>query len=195
MAIVGVNFHGPISHPATTKLRNLLCATVNERITNGPDAGKRKHDKLCLFINSLGGQLDDGISLFGFLRSLPLELTTINVGLVASVAIVPFMAGKKRIAFPHSLFHFHDYEWNYAAAHNLTRLEFIDHTQLLSSIKNITLKILQENTSLTQEDFKQLQLLDVPAVQGAAFAKERGIVHEINYFAFPEEMAVFNVDY
>jgi len=53
MALVGLNFHGPISHPATTKLRNALCAAVNDR---GED-GKRKNEKLCLFMNSLGGCL------------------------------------------------------------------------------------------------------------------------------------------
>jgi ATP-dependent protease ClpP protease subunit len=92
MAIAGINFHGPISHPATTKLRNLLCGGINERLQDG----KRKFDKLCLFMNSTGGALDDGLALFGFLRSLPLELTTINVGLIASIAICPFPSRGKQ---------------------------------------------------------------------------------------------------
>jgi ATP-dependent protease ClpP protease subunit len=81
MAIVCVNFHGPINHPATTKLRNVLCSGVNEVDKDG----KRKFDKLYLYFNSTGGSLDDGISLFGFIRSLPLEVTTINTGYVASL--------------------------------------------------------------------------------------------------------------
>jgi len=44
MATVCVNFHGPIGHPATTKLRNVLCNAVNDRT---PD-GKRRYDKLWL---------------------------------------------------------------------------------------------------------------------------------------------------
>jgi ATP-dependent protease ClpP protease subunit len=153
MAIAGVNFHGPISHPATTKLRNMLCGVVNDRFQQGPNTGKRSFDKIYLFLNSTGGQIDDGFALFGFIRSLSLEVTTINTGLIASIAILPFMAGKKRIALPHSRFHFHDFEWNYPAAHNLTRLEYIDHTQLLESSKQGTFEILKENTSLTDKDF------------------------------------------
>lgn len=196
MAAIGFNFHGPISHPATNKLRNALCSAVNDRFADGhPNAGKRRIDNLYLFLNSVGGQLDDAISLFGLIRALPMEVTTINVGLIASSTIVPFMAGDKRIAFPHSHFHFHDYEWNYAGAHNLTRLEYLDHTQILSSARDTTFKILKERTSLTDEDFKELKLLDVPIIKDAAFAKEKGIVHEINYFPFPEEMNIFNVDY
>jgi ATP-dependent Clp protease protease subunit len=191
MATVGLNFHGPISHPATSKLRNALCGAVNER---GPD-GKRKNDKLCLFMNSTGGPLDDGLSLFGFLRSLPIEVTTVNVGLIASIAIAPFLAGKKRIALPNSRFHFHDFEYNYAAAHNLTRLEYQDHTQILNSARDAVFDLLKQNTSLTDSDLKELKLLEVPIIKDAAFAKEKGIVHEVDFFPIPEEMNIFNVDY
>lgn len=191
MGTVAINFHGPISHPATTKLRNGLCSAVNERL---PD-GKRKFDKMYLFINSLGGQLDDGLALFGFLRNLPAELTIINAGMIASAAICPFLAGKHRVAFPHSQFHFHDYEWNYPAAHNLTRLEYMDHTQILSSARSKTFDLLKERTSLTEDDFKELKLLDVPTIKDATFAKEKGIVHQVDYFPVPEQVNIFNVDY
>jgi ATP-dependent Clp protease protease subunit len=191
MAIIGLNFHGSISHPATTKLRNALCGVINER---GPD-GKRKHDKLCLFMNSTGGSLDDGLALFGFLRSLPIELTTINVGLVASIAIAPFLAGKRRIALPHSRFHFHDFEWNYPAAHNLTRSEYQDHTQLLNSFRDAVFELLKENTSLSDSDLQELKLLNVPTIKDATFAKEKGIVHEVDFFPIPEEMNIINIDY
>jgi hypothetical protein len=103
MAIIGLSFHGPINHPATTKLRNALCGFANERLTEGPNAGKRRYAGLYLFMNSLGGQVDDGLSLFGLIRSLPLEVTTINVGMVASAAIITFLAGKENCI---SQFHF-----------------------------------------------------------------------------------------
>jgi ATP-dependent Clp protease, protease subunit len=195
MAVIGVNFHGPISHPATTKLRNVLCSVVNDRLQDGPNVGKRKFDKINLFINSLGGQVDDGVALFGFIRSLPIEVVTVNVGMVASAAIITFLAGKQRIALPHSTFHFHDYEWNYPAPHNLTRLEYMDHTQILNSARETTFEILKANTSLTDGDLKELKLLDVPVIKDAAFAKGKGIVHQVEYFPFPEGMDIFNVDY
>lgn len=146
-------------------------------------------------MNSTGGNLDDGLSLFGFLRSLPIEVMTINVGLIASIAIAPFLAGKKRIALPNSRFHFHDFEWNYGGAHNLTRLEYQDHTQILESARDVVFELLKQNTSLTDGDLKELKLLEVPTIKNAAFAKEKGIVHEVNLFPIPEEMNIFNVDY
>jgi hypothetical protein len=56
-------------------------------------------------------------------------------------------------------------------------------------------EILKENTSLTDGDLKEFKLLDIPTVKDATFAKEKGIVHEINYLPIPEEMNIFNVDY
>jgi len=191
MPAVGISFNGPITHPATTKFRNILCGAINDRL---PDQ-KRKFDKLFLFLNSPGGTLDDGLSLFGFIRSLPFEVTTVNIGLIASIAIAPFLAGKRRIALPNSLFHFHDFEWNYTAAHNLTRLEYQDHTQLLNSARDVVFDLLKQNTSLTDSDLQELKLLEVPTIKDAAFAKGKGIVHEVQLFPIPEEMDVFNVDY
>ena len=191
MSIVGINFNGPISHPATTKLRNVLCGAVNERLPNGT----RKFDEIYLFLNSGGGSVEDGVGLFGFLSVLPLPVATVNVNLVASISIVPFLAGKKRIALPHAKFHFHDFEWNYAAAHNMTRPEYLDHTQLLDSGRATALQILKENTSLTEGDFKGLKLMEVPLIKGADFAKEKGIVQEIKHVTIPEDAVIFNVDY
>jgi ATP-dependent protease ClpP protease subunit len=191
MAIVCVNFHGPIGPPQTTKLRNVICNAANDRDQNG----NYKFDQLYLYMSSVGGSLDDGMSLFGLIRSLRIGVTTINTGVVASVAILPFLAGAVRIAMPHSLFHFHDFEWNYAAAHNLTRLEFQDHTQFLNAIRDVTFKLLKENTLLTDESLKELQLLSIPVVKDATFAKERGIVEEVKDFPVPEESVIVNVDY
>jgi hypothetical protein len=105
------------------------------------------------------------------------------------------LAGKTRIALPHAIFHFHDYEWNYTAAHNLTRVEYLDHTQLLDTGRDVTFKILKENTLLTENDFENLQLLKQPVIKDAAFAKEKGIVQEVKDFPVPKEANIYNVDY
>jgi ATP-dependent protease ClpP protease subunit len=146
-------------------------------------------------MNSVGGNLADGLALFGFLRCLPVELTTINVGLIASTAIAPYLAGKRRIGLPNSRFHFHDFEWNYGAAHNLTRLEYQDHTQILNSARDIVFELLKQNTSLTIGDLKDLKFLEVPVIKDAAFAKEKELSTRSISSPSPEEMNIFNVDY
>ena len=77
-------------------------------------------------------------------------------------------------------------ERNYGAPHNLTRLEYLDHTQILTSAREMTFQILKENTSLTEDDLKELKLLDIPTIKDAAFAQEKRIVHEVKYFPVPD---------
>ncbi len=49
-----------------------------------------------VYINSEGGVVDVGFDIYNYLRSLNVPITTIGVGLVASIATVIFMAGDTR---------------------------------------------------------------------------------------------------
>jgi ATP-dependent protease ClpP protease subunit len=122
-------------------------------------------------MSSPGGALDDALSLYGFLRTLPIKLTTVNMGTIASITIAPFLAGTHGICCPHGIFHFHDFEWNYPAPHAMTRPQYADPTQLLNVSRDKTFEFLKLHTFLTDADFKALQLLDQPVIKDAVFAK------------------------
>jgi ATP-dependent Clp protease protease subunit len=197
MAALALSFHGNIGHPAITKLRNAICTAVNERVPDqtGRPTTTPKYDTLFLLMNSGGGALDDGLSLHNMLKSIPLKVTTVNMGFIASIAILPFLAGETRLAVPNSSFHFHSFEWNYPGAHTLTRQQFADHTQILDAQRAHTTDILKSATHLTDADLEQLHLLAQPSIRDVAFAKARGIVHDVRPFALPAGTPLFNVDY
>jgi ATP-dependent Clp protease protease subunit len=52
--------------------------------------------ELHLLIQSSGGMVGDGISLYNFFRSLPLDLHVYNTGTVASIAAIAFLGAKRR---------------------------------------------------------------------------------------------------
>jgi ATP-dependent Clp protease protease subunit len=54
-----------------------------------------------------GGEVDGGIFLYNTLRSLPITVTTHNIGRVESIGNIVFLAGSERIATPGCLFYFH----------------------------------------------------------------------------------------
>lgn len=197
MAELWLNFNGPINHPATTKLRNVICGGVNERLNPVPPAqvGAKRYDKLFLFINSTGGSLDDGLSLYGLLKTIPMEVTTVNTGLVASSAILPFLAGKNRIAFPHSSFHFHSTQWNIPTAQQLTRSQFTDVTQIMDAARDHILEILKSDALFTDANLDEIKQLNEPVVKDAAFAKLKGLVTEVKYIPFPQDAMILNIDY
>lgn len=49
-----------------------------------------------VYINSIGGGVDVGFDIYNYLKSLPVPITTIGTGVVASIATVIFMAGSER---------------------------------------------------------------------------------------------------
>ena len=60
-----------------------------------------------LLLSSPGGNVINGVTIYNFLKSLPINLTTHNIGIVDSIANVVFLAGKTRYAVKNSSFLFH----------------------------------------------------------------------------------------
>jgi ATP-dependent protease ClpP protease subunit len=189
---VALVFNGPINHPATTKLRNAICAAVN-----GGLAGQAGVccNPLYLLISSPGGAIEDGFSLYNLLRVIEPDVITINMGQIASIANVVFLGGDYRIACPDSYFHFHDFDWNYPGAHTMTREHFADHSQLMDTARANKKALFKQRTKLTDADFESLKFLDEPVIKDAAFAKNKGVVQEIAVPTLPAGTIILNVDY
>ena len=58
--------------------------------------GLRTKDNITVHINSVGGSLYAGVSIYNRLKELPANVVTINDGLAASAASVIFQAGNPR---------------------------------------------------------------------------------------------------
>jgi ATP-dependent protease ClpP protease subunit len=197
MATAALVFNGPISHPATTKFRNALCQIANDRVIDENQPPSPRYDTLYLLLNSIGGSLDDGLSLYSLIRSfsaLKIEVITVNMGMVASIANAVFLGADKRIAAPNSYFHFHNFEWT-VGSQSYTREKFEDMTNILDMSRAQSLALFKRHTSLTDADFETLKLLDSPIVRDASFAKDKGIVQEIGFPNFPADTHILNVDY
>lgn len=67
-----------------------------------------EQDTLVVSINSPGGNYFAGVAIHSLLSDLPCKVITKNVGLCASAATLPFMAGSERIVYPGTSFMVHD---------------------------------------------------------------------------------------
>ena len=90
---IAIVFNGPINTPATTKLRTMICSAANRGLDGNTAV---PCTKLWLLMNSGGGSLDDGLSLYSLLRTITPEVVTVNMGQIASIANVVFLGGKHR---------------------------------------------------------------------------------------------------
>lgn len=191
MTTVALVFHGPINPPATVRLRNAICGATGSL----PGLNGQPCSKLYLLMSSPGGNLDDGFSLYYLLRTLSFELVTVNMGQIASIANVPFLAGDHRIACPESYFHFHNFDWNFVGPHTMTRDHLTDTSQLIDVARLNKKALFKDRTNLTDADFEALKFLEEPMIKDAAFALEKGIVQEVRIPDLPAGTLIFNVDY
>jgi ATP-dependent Clp protease protease subunit len=102
MSLHIVHFIGPINHHAVCTIRNLCLQALQSGAS-----------EIELHMSTEGGNMTAGFALYFFLKSLPLPLTTHNVGSVESIGVVIFLAGSKRYACPGTRFLVHPLHWGF----------------------------------------------------------------------------------
>ena len=102
MSLHIIHFIGPINHNSVCTVRNLCLQALQSGAT-----------ELELHMSTEGGNMTAGFALYFFLKSLPLPLTTHNVGSVESVGVPIFLAGQKRYACPGTRFLVHPLHWGF----------------------------------------------------------------------------------
>lgn len=107
-----INFIGNV----TAKKANDLTSYVHKEMNNGV-----KH--FIININSPGGETDAGISVYQYLKALPITITTHNIGNVQSSAAIIYCSGSQRYSLPYSLFMLHGSSTLYNGGMSLTTIE------------------------------------------------------------------------
>jgi ATP-dependent protease ClpP protease subunit len=148
-----------------------------------------------MLFSSSGGLVEEGLSLHHFLRALPVNLVMHCVGSADSIAMVVFLAGHERYCCADSTFLFHDFGWGSQTAVNFTRVQFLEFHASLESFKVRSQQLLKTRAAFTDADFAALGLYDKASIYDAAFAKSKGIVHDIKDAQVPSGGPVFNIDF
>jgi len=130
-----------------------------------------------------GGFVAQGMTLYNTIRGLPVDVTMHNVGNVDSIGNAIFLAGRHRYACQHSTFMFHGVAFNMAANTNLGQKDLEEKLDSLLADQKRIGGIIADQTTLNSKQinglFRQAQ------TKNAAFALEKGIVHEIRDVAIP----------
>lgn len=102
MALHIVHFIGPINQHSACTVRNLCLQALQSGAS-----------ELELHMSTEGGNMTAGFALYFFLKSLPLPLTTHNIGSVESVGVPIFLAAEQRYACPGTRFLVHPLHWGF----------------------------------------------------------------------------------
>lgn len=161
-----------------------LLALIAQQVQQGV------HD-IHLLLSTPGGSVASGITVYNMLRSLPITLTTYNMGNVDSIGNVIYLAGQKRIAVPASRFMFHGVG---ITINGQTRFEEKNLLEILGNMRNdqgLIAKIIQERTNMKTSEVHKLFLR--AAFLTADDAKKRGIVHEVRDVNIPRGAPIFQL--
>lgn len=63
--------------------------------------------RIHLLIQSAGGFVGDGIAMYNLLLNLPVDVASYNAGSVESIALLPYLAGKRRLVSQSATFLIH----------------------------------------------------------------------------------------
>lgn len=125
--------------------------TVMKQVESVPDA-----TEIHVNINSPGGEVTEGFAIYNYLTSQGVPVITRGVGLVASIATVVFLAGKKRELYENTQFLIHN-PWTYGEGDAAT-LE--KKAEELRGIENQLLDFYANHTGTDKDTLRDLMNSD-----------------------------------
>lgn len=169
-----LTFYGAINPPVSNNLRAGLSSIVNEGA-----------QRITLLFASSGGAVEDGISLYTYLKALPVELIMHAVGNVSSIALPVFLAAKNRFASQNARFLFHNYVWGSPTAETVNQDVLAERSMILDSGLAWTREIVKAATKLTDADFERMKFFEKPVIIDPSSALQYGLISEIKEPAIP----------
>jgi ATP-dependent protease ClpP protease subunit len=101
-----------ITPPPSPDLYLTFCSGIDQasvqRVMLAIDIATQKSvERIHMLFQSTGGSVGDGICLYNFFKSLPVELNLYNVGSVQSIAALCYLGAKRRVVSTSAVFTFH----------------------------------------------------------------------------------------
>ena len=176
MSLHIVHFIGPINHSAVCTIRNLCLQALQSGAS-----------EIELHLSTEGGNMTAGFALYFFLKSLPLPLTTHNIGSIESVGVVIFLAGNKRYACPGTRFLVHPLHWGFGSLVAADHARVSEWRDCLDFDAERYARIFEEATAEAgaQDDIRS-NLFGSARIYDADQAVEAGIAHQAVQARLPE---------
>jgi ATP-dependent protease ClpP protease subunit len=153
---------------------------------------KQKPKTIYFLFSSGGGSVNAGITLYNFLRALPVEITMHNVGSIDSIANVIFLAGTKRYAAAHSSFLFHGILWNFGAGASLNFTQLNETLSVFKREEDKIASIIAERTKMTETEIRDL--FRQGETKDLQFAVDKGVIDEIRAATIPKDAPIITVN-
>jgi ATP-dependent Clp protease protease subunit len=170
-------FAGMIDQDAVRRLFNGLTTAITNRI-----------DRMHLLLQSTGGSVSDGVCLYNFFRTLPIELKIYNCGSVSSIAAIAYLGAQSRKVSAHATFMLH-------RTHISPQMATAERLQALANTIGIddqrTEAILRDRLTLSDDKWAIHRMTELWF--NTQEAVECGLADEVAEFAPPKGSMVFSL--
>jgi ATP-dependent Clp protease, protease subunit len=178
-AIQYIVFTADVQAVQAAKLRNALTTASNEG------------HNVYLIISSGGGNVFEGLSIAAFMRTLPISITTHNIGQTDSIANVIFAAGSERYSNTHASFMFHGVSMHYEKQ-DLIEAQLQEQAQQIKRLRESIAVAFSTYTGIAVADAQAL-MLSGATILSAPEALSKTIIHEIRDAAVPPGSQVISI--
>lgn len=175
-----INFIGNV----TAKKANELTSYIHKEMNNGIK-------NFIININSPGGETDAGISVYQYLKSLPITITTHNIGSVQSSAAIIYCSGQQRYSLPYSLFMLHGSATTYNGGMSLVTIESLLKLNKMR-LQSFT-DIFSDCTQISHEKRAHYFSSADTHYFTASEAKEIGLVQQITAPPLTAPLLIYNI--
>lgn len=160
-----------------------------QRLFNSVAAASQKSvQRVHLLFQSTGGSVADGVCLYNFFKTVPLDLTLYNVGSVMSIAAVAYLGAKNRKTSARATFSFHRTTASPQAA-DIGQMKAISESVIADDAR--TESILREHLHISAEKWAALDRGDLWFTAEEAIAAN--IADEIAEFAPPTGSIIYSL--
>lgn len=160
----------------TAPINSNTCGQLIDCCTRSLQQGA---SEIVLKIATMGGECSYGFSLYNFLISLPIPVTTHNLGTVESMGNIIFLAGSRRTACAYSKFLFHPFHWNLNGSVDHARMA--EYAMSLDYDMHLYRAIVEERTRSAAQPLDILGCLTAsPRIVNAEEALAAGLIDEVD---------------
>jgi ATP-dependent Clp protease protease subunit len=177
MTMVYVSFCKTVNFDTATALIRACREVVSD--------GQHNWDKLRLMMSSGGGSITAAFAAYNEIRSMPIELETLNTGATDSSALMIFMAGKKRYACARSAFQLRQLSWSFQSKDDVALSVISDAARWLQEYQQMIAEAISEGTGGRLTRDKVIEMIQAGTMLTSQQAKDVGLIHDIIEPAIP----------
>jgi ATP-dependent protease ClpP protease subunit len=168
-----IKFYSPVNEASIA----LLMKAVDQRLAAGVT-------RFTVLISTSGGSVFHGLTAYNYLKGIPAEVTTHNIGSVDSIGVALYCAGQLRLSVPQARFLMHPVSMSFKEGASYEEPKLVELVKSLRVDMDNCASVVAANTSKARKQVLRAMLSRTTLDPETAL--EWGLVHEIRQQLFAE---------